>query len=101
MMELLYMGFTALNITSDEFDATRNTYSGVLHNQENEPDYIFGKRIQENLYEAPVEQVLSVADIQTAQLAQTLEVAHKMTANAADYTFFIVGSVNTCLLLHI
>lgn len=94
MMELLYMGFTALNITADEFDATRNTFSGVLHNQENEPDYIFGKRIQENLYEAPVEQVLSVADIQAAQLAQTLDVAHKMTANAADYTFFIVGSVN-------
>ncbi|MDE7119446.1 MAG: insulinase family protein, partial [Muribaculaceae bacterium] len=93
MMELLYMSFTNLAIMPDEFQAVQKTFSGVLQNQEKTPDYIFNERISENLYEAPVKQPLTVADIQAATPAQTLEMVSTLTAHAADYTFYFVGSL--------
>ncbi len=94
MMELLYMGFTNFNITADEFAATQNMMTGILHNQENTPDYIFGKVASQQLYNNPRREPISAADITSASLDQTLDVMRKMTANAADYTFFFAGSID-------
>lgn len=94
MMELLYMGFTNFNITADEFAATQNMMTGILHNQENTPDYIFSKVASQELYKNPRREPISTADISAAKLDQTLDIMHKMTANAADYTFFFVGSID-------
>ena len=94
MMELLYMGFTNFNITPDEFAATQNMMTGILHNQESTPEYIFGKVVSQELYKNPRREPLSTADISAAKLDQTLDIMRKMTANAADYTFFFVGSID-------
>lgn len=94
MMELLYMGFTNFNITADEFAATQNMMTGILHNQENTPDYIFSKVASQELYKNPRREPISTADINAASLDQTLDVIRKMTANAADYTFFFAGSID-------
>lgn len=94
MMELLYMGFTNFNITADEFAATQNMMTGILHNQESTPEYIFGKVVSQELYKNPRREPISTADISAAKLDQTLDIMHKMTANAADYTFFFVGSID-------
>ena len=94
MMELLYMGFTNFNITADEFAATQNMMTGILHNQENTPDYIFSKVASQELYKNPRRDPISTADINAASLDQTLDVIRKMTANAADYTFFFAGSID-------
>ena len=59
MMELLYMGFTNFNITADEFAATQNMMTGILHNQENTPDYIFGKVASQQLYNNPRREPIS------------------------------------------
>lgn len=94
MMELLYMGFTDFNITADEFSASQNTYSGILHNQENTPEYTFGKVVAKTLYDSERKLPLSTSDITAASREQSLEIARKMTANAADFTFFFVGSID-------
>ena len=94
MMELIYMGFTNYTISPDEFAASQNSIAGFLHNQETEPQYVFGKEVAKALYSNPRKQALSTEAIQNAKLDQTLDVFKKMTANAADYTFFFVGSIN-------
>ncbi|MDE7412104.1 MAG: insulinase family protein [Paramuribaculum sp.] len=94
LMELIYMGFTGLNFTSEEFEALQNTYAGLLHNQESNPEYIFQTKIYEALYNAPRMKALSVEAIKGADRAQIVEIASEMTKNAAEYTFIFVGNVD-------
>lgn len=98
LMELIYMGFTDMNFSPDEFEALQNTYAGVLHNQESNPEYIFQTKIMESLYDSPRVKMLSVEAVKGAQRAQIEEVVSAMTANAADYTFTFVGNVDPATL---
>ncbi len=94
MMELLYSTFTAFNISDEEFKASQNAITGFLHNQETEPQYVFGKEVAKALYSNPRKQAISSETIMNASLDQTLDIAKKMTANAADYTFYFVGNID-------
>ena len=94
MMELLYMNFTNFTITEDEFLSAQKQMEGILHNQETNPQYIFSRDLSKALYTNPRRQALSVETIKGATREQTLEIASKMTANAADYTFFFVGNID-------
>ncbi|MCM1076478.1 MAG: insulinase family protein [Bacteroides sp.] len=94
LMELIYMGFKDIEITEDEFTALQKTISGILANQEKTPDYIFQRDILKTLYDSPRCQALTTEAVEGASLAQTLEIAHAMTSNAADWTFVFVGNVD-------
>lgn len=94
LMELIYMSFTGLNITEDEFAAMQNMYIGALQNQEVSPQYIFGKRVSESINKSQRNQVISVDKIKAANRQEILDMAHAMMANAADYTFTFVGNVD-------
>lgn len=93
-MEMIYMTFTGFNITPEEFLASQKQYEGILKNQETNPQYIFQRDLQKTLYSNPRAQALSCEAIEGATLEQTLDIAHKMTANAADYTFFFIGNID-------
>ncbi|MCI9607880.1 MAG: insulinase family protein [Muribaculaceae bacterium] len=94
LMELVYMAFTNVNFTADEFEALQKTYSGAFHNQEKDPSYIFGAKVLESLYASPCMRAVSVAAIEGASREQTIEISRAMTANAADFTFVFVGAVD-------
>ncbi len=94
LMELIYMNFTAINFSADEFEALQNTYAGVLHNQESNPQYQFQKNLYKVLFQAPAAQSLSVDAVKGASRERIIEMARTMTANAADYTFVFVGNVD-------
>lgn len=94
MMELLYSNFTQFNMTADEFQATKNLFIGVLHNQETNPQYIFQRDLLKTIYGNPRKEMLSVEAIEAADLDKTLRIIKESTANAADYTFYFVGNVN-------
>jgi zinc protease len=94
LMELIYMNFTNFNYNADEFLATQKSYAGIIKNQETNPQYIFSRDMTKALYENPRRQAMSVDAVNGATLDQTVEIARKMTANAADYTFFFVGNVD-------
>ncbi|WP_304735245.1 M16 family metallopeptidase [Duncaniella muris] len=94
LMELLYMNFKDIEFTADEFAALQTAYSGFLANQEKSPEYIFQKNILATLYDSPRAQMLNSEVINKASREQTIEIAHAMTANAADWTFVFVGNVN-------
>ena len=94
LMELLYMNFTNFSYTPEEFLAAQKQYEGILKNQETNPQYVFSRDLAKALYENPRRQAMSVEAINGATLDQTLDIAHKMTANAADYTFYFVGNID-------
>lgn len=94
MMELLYMTFTDFTLTEDEFLSAQKQMEGILHNQETNPEYIFSRDLSKALYKNPRRQVLSVDVVKGASREQVLDIASKMTANAADYTFFFVGNID-------
>lgn len=94
LLELLYMNFKDIEFTADEFAALQTAYSGFLANQEKSPEYIFQKNILATLYDSPRAQMLNSDVINKASREQTIEIAHAMTANAADWTFVFVGNVN-------
>ncbi len=94
MMELLYMTFTNYNITDEEFTAGQKMFEGILKNQETDPQYVFGADLQKALYTNPRRRAISVDAVEAATRAQTNEIVHEMTANAADYTFFFVGNID-------
>lgn len=93
-MEMLYMTFTNFNVVPSEFEGVRKQFEGVLKNQVNNPEYIFQSRLLESLYENPRARALSIETINGATADQFKDVVRKMTANAADYTFFFVGNID-------
>lgn len=94
LMELIYMAFTGVNFTPDEFEAQQKTYMGLLHNQESDPQYIFSSKVMETLFASPCMRSLSTSAIEKASRDQILDICKAMTANAADYTFVFVGNVD-------
>ncbi len=94
LMELIHMGFKDIEFTEDEFAALQKAYSGVLANQEKSPEYIFQKSLLSTLYDSPRSHAINSSIIEKASRDQILEVAHAMTANAADWTFIFVGNVD-------
>ncbi len=98
LMEMVYMGFKDIEFTEDEFAALQKAYSGILANQEKSPEYIFQKSLLSTLYDSPRNQAINSSIIEKASRNQILEVAHAMTANAADWTFIFVGNVDPATL---
>ena len=94
LMELIYMGFTSINFTSEEFEALQKREIASLHNKENDPQSVFRKRLYETLYSSPRLRTLEVADVEGASREQILDICKAMTSNAGEFTFTFIGNVN-------
>lgn len=91
-MEMLYMAFTALNVTEDDFVSMQNQYKGLIENQKLNPLFIFQKKLNEFLYASPNKQMLDVAHIENANREKLMEIIHDQLGNAADFTFVFCGN---------
>ena len=98
LMELIYMGFTDMNYTEDEFNAIKSQYAAILQNQASNPQMIWQDKIISTLYNSPRMQMLTAEVANAAQREQFNEICKAMTANAADYTFTFVGNVDMATL---
>lgn len=94
MMELLYSVFTQFNFSADEYKALQDTYAGILANQASNPQYIFQTKVMESLYTSPLLRALSAQYVSESTREGVIDIARKMTANAADYTFTFVGNTD-------
>lgn len=94
LMELIYMTFTAIDITPDEYSALVNNISAMLQNQVKDPQYNFSVKVSENLFRSPARRSLDMAVLNDADRDGILSIARDMLANAADYTFIFVGNVD-------
>lgn len=91
-MEMIYMNFTGLTVTPDEFVAMQNLYKGVIQNQAQNPSFVFQKKVQEFLYASPSKQVFGVSDIEKANRENILSIIREQLANAAEFTFVFSGN---------
>ena len=91
-MEMIYMTFTGLTVTPDEFTAMQNLYKGLIQNQAQNPNFVFQKKVQEFLYSSPNKQVFGVSDIEKANREDILSIIREQLANAAEFTFVFSGN---------
>lgn len=91
-MEMIYMTFTGLTVTPDEFTAMQNLYKGLIQNQAQNPNFVFQKKVQEFLYSSPNKQVFGVSDIEKANRENILSIIREQLANAAEFTFVFSGN---------
>lgn len=91
-MEMIYMTFTGLTVTPDEFTAMQNLYKGVIQNQAQNPNFVFQKKVQEFLYSSSNKQVFGVGDIEKANREDILSIIREQLANAAEFTFVFSGN---------
>lgn len=91
-MEMIYMTFTGLTVTPDEFVAMQNLYKGVIQNQEQNPSFVFQKKVQEFLYASPNKQMFGVSDIEKANRENILSIIREQLTNAAEFTFVFSGN---------
>lgn len=94
LMEMIYMTFTNVSSTPDEYAATQNNLITMLKQAEANPQVVFSKNLQNTLYEAAAKKFITVPQIQSADREAGLKLVHDYFSNAADFTFFFVGDID-------
>jgi zinc protease len=94
LMELIYMSFKDLNLNSEDFAGMQNRLVAMLENQENTPNFKFGKGLQQNLYASASQQQISSEAVKAANLDESNAIAKQLYANPADFTFTFVGDID-------
>lgn len=94
LMEMIYMIMTDVTLTADEFEAMLGQYDALLHNQEADPEYQFGKTVLSDLYSSPKQRALTGELLGQVSRDEITSIAAGLTANAADFTFIFVGDLD-------
>lgn len=96
MFELVYADFTALSADTEAWKATVQKVTVALQQQDKDPQDVFKRELLKTqfngnaLLSAPV-----LADVEKASYPAMVRMAADLTANAADYTFIILGNVDS------
>jgi zinc protease len=94
LMELIYMSFKDMKINAEDFQGTQNRLAAMLANQENTPNFLFGKGVQKDLYKAAGQQQISTEAVNAANLDEANAVVKQLFSNPADFTFTFVGDID-------
>lgn len=94
LMEVIYASFTAVSPDKATYDSQVAQTCAILKNYESNPDFIFkqhteGARFGNN----PMMMQPTVKLIQEANYEKMMADYHKLTSNAADFTFTFVGNI--------
>jgi len=91
--KLNYLVFTAPNLTREAFELMKRRVSSALENQAQSPGFVFNEKVDQvntsNHYSA---KALTPADIGALDLERMQRFYRERFANAADFTFFVVGA---------
>ena len=93
-MEILYMTFKDIQWTEDEYNAIQKSYASIVANRESDPQFVWSREVSNGLFKSPFRHVLTAKKINEAKREVITDLVHKMTANAADWTFVFVGNVD-------
>jgi zinc protease len=92
-LQLNYLAFTAPNITRDAFELLKRRIASALENQAQNPGYVFNERVdQVNTSNHYTAKSLTPADVPQLDLEAMTRFYRDRFANAADFTYFIVGA---------
>ena len=92
-LQLNYLAFTAPNFTPETLDLLKRRLVAALENQAQSPRAVFGEKVSlvnaSNHYSA---RMMTTADIPNLELDAMQQFYRARFANAADFTYFIVGA---------
>jgi zinc protease len=92
-LQLNFLAFTAPNITRDAFELLKRRIASALENQAQNPGYVFNERVdQVNTSNHYTAKSLTPADVPQLDLEAMTRFYRDRFANAADFTYFIVGA---------
>ena len=93
MLQLVYLNFTKINKDQESFDNTMKTTELMLKNKSLQPEAVFSDSLVVTLTAHDKRQApLTVDDLKQVSYDRILQMAKECTANAAAYTFTIIGN---------
>lgn len=93
LLQLVYLYFTKINKDQESFDNLMKTTEIALKNKTLSPESAFNDSINATMTcHNPRFSTLTMADLKKVDYDRILEMARSLTANAAAYTFTIVGN---------
>lgn len=93
LLQLVYLYFTAINKDQQSFDNLIKTAEIALKNKALSPDNAFSDSLIATLNcHNPRFASATVEDLKNISYDRVLQMARELTANAADYTFTIIGN---------
>lgn len=99
LMQLLYLQFTSVRKDETAYKALTSRIKGVLPMLANNPDFVFNDSLMMAVYNNnPLVRIPTVEEIDAANYDAVLSLYRARLANAADYTFTIVGNVDESTL---
>ena len=95
IMQLLHLRFTAPRFSEDDFKATMSQYISYVENLKTNPDFKASSEQLKSLYNNHYRrQQISTEVLNSIKYERLEPIYRALTANAADYTVYIVGNVN-------
>lgn len=92
LFELLHAYFTSVTYPGEEFEATQSLYSGLLQNQELNPQFIFQRDLTKTLYSSPYLQSLSADAVNQCSRLGIEELVKSQLTDASQWSFTFVGN---------
>ena len=93
MLQLLYLSFTNINKDQKSFDNLMQTTEMELKNRLMNPEVVYSDSLQATVScHNPRRMPLTVDDLKNVSYDRILQIAKERTANAAAYTFTIIGN---------
>ena len=93
MMQLLYLNFTAPREDKAAFENVKKLMLSQIENAMHDPQYVFQDSLVKNLYaHHPKAMIQSKEMFEPLDYNRAVEIYKERFANAADFTFFIVGN---------
>jgi zinc protease len=92
-LQLAYLHFTAPNVNPDAFELMKRRLEATLANQAQSPGAVYGERVRRvNTSDHYSARALRLEDLPRLDPARMLSFYREMFANAANFTFFFVGT---------
>ena len=99
IFQLLYLRFTEPRFSKDDFDATMAQYISYVENLKTNPDFKASSEQIKTLFNNNYRRQQISTEVLNAIKYDRLESVYKsLTANAADYTVYIIGNVDLATL---
>jgi zinc protease len=93
MLQLTYLYFTNIKKDPDSYNNLIQQYNVMLKNREQAPDYALSDSLTASIYDHSWRQTpMKLADVPNVNYDRILQMAKERTANAAGWTFEIIGN---------
>lgn len=99
IFQLLYLRFTAPRFSEDDFKATMSQYISYVENLKSNPDFKASSEQLKSLYNNHYRrQQISTEVLNSIKYERLEPIYRSLTANAANFTVYIVGNVDLATL---